>query len=256
MMDDMLALRSVGVCSSLCMVGFNLRAAGKPLWIPVVANFAFITINAVQIARILRERQEIVLAGHEHLLYENVFRNQGLTKRQVRALLSAGVVESRDAGEGLVAEGEEASSLPFLDVIVSGRVAVVVAGRTVAELSSGDFVGETSFVLGEASRSRPTVVALEPVTSIRWDADVLRRFFQEQPAVHHALSEIWNRQLVSRLRHMTQRARTRATDEAAVAKEGARLLRQQTRDDALADVLGGPAPFSAFLRRESAPEEG
>ena len=250
MMDDMLTLRAVGVGSSLCMVGFNLAAAGRPLWIPVVANSTFIAINAVQITRILRERQEIVLAEHERLLFDGVFRQQGLTKRQVRSLLEVGVVETRAPGESLATEGgkDDEPALPFLDVIVSGRAAVQVAGRTVAELSNGDFVGETSFVLGEASRSRPAVTVIEPVTSIRWEADVLRAYFHEHPVVHHALSEIWNRQLVSRLRHMTERARMRATAEALVAKE--QQLRAQA--DALADALGAPPPAAVLERKESA----
>lgn len=244
MMDDMLTLRTVGIGSSVCMVLFNMTAAGKPLWIPVLANCSFVLINAVQITRILRERQEVVLAEHEHLLYEGVFRQQGLTKRQVRALLAVGTVQTREAGEGLSLEGgqDDAPSLPFLDVIVSGRAAVRVAGRTVAELSNGDFVGETTFVLGEASRSRPAVVAVVPVTSVRWDSDALRAFFHEHPVIHHALSEIWNRQLVARLRHMTERARTRATAEALVAQE--QELRLQA--DALADALGAPPPAKAL----------
>jgi hypothetical protein len=169
MMEDMLTLRTVGVGSSLCMVCFNMTAAGRPLWIPVLANCSFVLINAVQITRIMRERQEIVLAEHEHLLFEAVFKQQGLTKRQVRALLAVGTVQTRMAGEGMSVEGapDDAPSLPFLDVIVSGQAAVRVAGRTVAVLSNGDFVGEASFVLGEASRSRPAVVALAPVISVR-----------------------------------------------------------------------------------------
>ena len=89
LMSDMLHLRAVALASSTSMILYNMRAVGKPLvdktlrnpnptptlaaptlaltltltlqWIPVCANVAFIAINSVQIAIILRERQDITL---------------------------------------------------------------------------------------------------------------------------------------------------------------------------------------------------
>lgn len=52
-------------------------------WIPVCANVAFIAINSVQIAIILRERQDITLEPHEKAVYEAVFEAAHLSKRQV-----------------------------------------------------------------------------------------------------------------------------------------------------------------------------
>ena len=47
------------------------------------ANVAFIAINSVQIAIILRERQDITLEPHEKAVYEAVFEAAHLSKRQV-----------------------------------------------------------------------------------------------------------------------------------------------------------------------------
>ena len=207
LMSDMLTLRAVAIASSTSMILYNMRAVARPLWIPVCANVVFIAINSVQIAITLRERQDILLEPHESACYESVFAQQHLSKRQVRALLGRGTLIHQAIGEPLPHGFARDGSLS-LGMIVGGRAEVVVeGGRTVGTLARGDFVGEMKFLLGDPKLRHADVIATEPTSMMLWDEGALRSFFAEQPAVHHALSEVWNRQLVRRLRRMDEKER-------------------------------------------------
>lgn len=199
LVNDMLALRGVAIAGSGAMILYNLVAAGRPLWIPVCANIIFVTINAIQIARLIQDGQEIALTEPEERLWDSTF-HQHLTKQQVRSLLASGSFESRQAGELLVRDSEAS---PDIIIIVSGEAAVMVGGRCVATLTKGDFVGEMTFLLKDSSRPKAVVVATTDVSFIRWDRPSLQAFVEDQPPIHDALSGIWSQQLVHRLRDVT-----------------------------------------------------
>ena len=276
LMSDMLTLRTVAIASSASMILYNMRAVAKPLWIPVCANVAFIAINGVQIARILHERQDISLAPHEHACFEAVFKQQHLSKRQVRELLGRGTLTHHAAGEA-IPHGFAADGSLSLGIIVGGRADVVVeGGRTVGTLHRGDFVGEMKFLLGNPKRRHASVLASEPTEMVRWDAKALRAFFDEQPAVHHALEAIWSRQLVRRVRHLDEQERARGAagltrresvlksvpsanqrgdaaeggDAAKAAAEGYRMLNHLLGDGPLASLV-----LWCYRRRHALPAQ-
>jgi len=228
----MLVLRGLAVCSCTTMVLFNLKAANPPMMIPVRFNVLFLVINAVQIVRILRERQDICLEPHEQRLYDVTFEKQHLTKRQVRKLLQVGTLEQVAPGEDLPCHvgdrGCEEEGAASLDIIVEGEAEVVVkeGNAHVALLGSGEFIGEMGFLLEDCETKHTHVLATQPTSFVRWERAKLREFFVKEPAIHHALCEIWNRQLVERLRHMDE---TPCTPCPQAAEENVQLILQEAR---------------------------
>jgi CRP/FNR family cyclic AMP-dependent transcriptional regulator len=83
-------------------------------------------------------------------------------------------------------------------VIVSGSVAVVRDGATIAQLGPGDFFGELSVLDGRPRVAQ--VVSTEPTTCLAlatWDFEAI---VQEQPSVALAVM----RELAGRLRDLTE----------------------------------------------------
>lgn len=160
-----------------------------------------------QVARLLLARSELELEPHEAQLWDALF-HKFLSQRLTRELLAAGTLECAREGDALPhgrgADGENAISL-----LVDGFASVLVASRHVATLGRADFVGEMSF-LDETLPSHAHVVALEPVSYVRWDARALRALCAREREVEHALHAIWTQQLVRRLGRMDERVRLRA----------------------------------------------
>jgi CRP-like cAMP-binding protein len=90
---------------------------------------------------------------------------EGCSKRELRSIAKAAIIEQRAAGATLCAEGTEGAELY---VILQGRCKVSRRGRKVADMGPGGVVGELS-VLTRAERNA-TVVATTPL-----EVAILRR---------------------------------------------------------------------------------
>jgi CRP-like cAMP-binding protein len=223
-MTDLLTLRVVAVSSSLSFVAYNLYITRPPLWLPIWANVVFICINVVQIGRLLAARAELQLEPHEDALWQALF-HRVLSQRQMRRLLAAGTLESANEGDALP-HGLDEHGRHSLCLVVDGFASVLVSSKPVATLGRADFVGEMSFL----DASLPThahVVALEPVSYVRWDGDALRSLFESEPPLQHALHAIWTQQLVRRLGRMDERVRLRSSRSANGDGSSTRALIQR-----------------------------
>ncbi len=80
-----------------------------------------------------------------------------LSPQVVRALEDAADLRRLKRGEILIEEGSEADTLYF---VLSGRFAVIAGGKPIAEIGSGEPIGEVAF-FGGGSRSASVVAARE-----------------------------------------------------------------------------------------------
>lgn len=97
----------------------------------------------------------------------------------------------RDTGESLIVESEDADCMY---VIARGRVRVEKGGRVIAELGSGDVVGEMA-VLSPGPR-HASVIAVEPSLFLRVGRDVVTELLLDHPQVTRGIIDV----LVRRLR--------------------------------------------------------
>jgi hypothetical protein len=192
LVKDILWLRVLTVASGLLVLA-SLVLRTQPLWEGVGWNLVFFTINVAQIRILILERRPVRLAADEQKLYQRVFRS--LKPREFVKLLALGKWENRPADEVIVASG---SALDRIMVICDGKAAVRREGKTIIELGEGRFVGEMSFLTGQAPGADvKTVTATKLVT---WPHAELRSFLENHAELRASIQQVIGTDLVAKLR--------------------------------------------------------
>jgi len=110
------------------------------------------------------------------------------------ALLHRGTWAVAERGEKLVEQGEELDRVFFIH---SGRFAVRVDGKEVAQRKGGQFVGEISFL----TKATPTatVEVLEPTRYLFWERPLLEELIEKEPTLYYAMLSSMNLDLITKL---------------------------------------------------------
>ena len=107
---------------------------------------------------------------------------QGLSKRELQRLMASAKELAFEAGDTIVAEGDEDGRFYLL---IEGDARIVKGRRTLAVLGPGDYFGEISLIDGEPRSA--TVVAESPIRALtlaRWN---FKPLLDEQPAITRKL---------------------------------------------------------------------
>jgi hypothetical protein len=179
MVRDMLWLRVLTVVGAFCLMPFYYFRT-EPLMAPLYWTLLFTALNLYWIVRLLIERAPKKLTADEQRLCELVFRT--MSPREMIRLLKLATWEQAEIGERLV---EHRKPLDRLMVIFSGRARAEVDGRTVTDLSPGQFIGAIDFVAQEAASA--DVRAIETTRYVAWPKSKLRNVMRDNPELHLAL---------------------------------------------------------------------
>jgi CRP-like cAMP-binding protein len=191
-LKDILWLRIVAVLGNLCvLVALSLEAV--PVKEAVAWNVLFFLINVVRIKLLLLERRPVQLSRDEQRLHDLTFR--ALTPRELLKLVALGRYHDKGEGEIIVAAGKK---LDAVMVILDGRAAVKKDGDVIVELGEGRFVGEMSFLTGEAPAA--DVEALAPTRLVTWPTASLKDFLAENADLRASMQHVIGTDLVSKLR--------------------------------------------------------
>lgn len=114
-----------------------------------------VMVNVIQIALEWRNRRRARFSDEERVFLEARF--PGLGPHEARRLLDLGSWRELDAGTRLTTQDSRVAQLVYL---ASGRVDVVVDGRSVATCNPGNFVGEMSLV--DSGMASATTTVTEP----------------------------------------------------------------------------------------------
>jgi hypothetical protein len=191
---DILALRALTVIAILMIAPYYFSAG--PLWEAIAWNTVFLAINLVQLWRLVLERRPVTLAPEVRALHALAFST--LTPRQFQQLISIGRWDAPAAGRLLV---EAEAPLERLSVVADGKARVEKGERTVAELEGGRFIGERSYLTGEAPSVR--VVADAGLRVVHWPTKALRDFLATRPEVRTVMQNILGADLAHKLRLRT-----------------------------------------------------
>jgi CRP-like cAMP-binding protein len=165
---------------------FNLAAAA--------IQFAWITISAVGIARLVAIRCRNRLAGDEAELAVALV--PGLPDHRARILLSLG--RHRQAGPGAVLATQD-EPVAALTYVISGTCDVERDGMSVTTIGPGSLVGETGYLSGAPASA--TVRAIGAVRLFSFDAVALRQALSRNPdiaaALERAVAGVLRRRLVT-----------------------------------------------------------
>ena len=131
---------------SVAIVGLSLEIlyfllSGGDLRTGIGWDLVFIAINAYQLSRLMQDRLSLRLPKADRELLRSVL--TGLDNSQIARLLVAGRFSDIAKDTTLAEENKPLHTLFF---ICAGHLKVTIAGREVAHLEKGNFVGEVAFL--------------------------------------------------------------------------------------------------------------
>jgi CRP/FNR family cyclic AMP-dependent transcriptional regulator len=109
---------------------------------------------------------------------------EGLSKRQLKKVASAGELVEYMAGHSVVKEGDEGDSF---FILLSGQAKVTVKGRTVNRTLPGDHFGEISLLDGGPRTA--SVISETPLTMLLIHRKRFMEILMEDPELTIALME-------------------------------------------------------------------
>jgi CRP-like cAMP-binding protein len=187
---DIMWLRILTVVAGLCVLPYYYVRALHP---PIVWTALFMLVNLVQIVLLILETRPVFLGERETQLYDAIF--HPLKPREFVKLLSIAEWKQAKTGEELL---EQSKPVPALMLISTGRGAVELDGRHVADVTPGQFVGEMGFLTQQNASAR--VVANVPTDYLAWPVPKLRAMLSASPALHVKVQGILGNDLISKLR--------------------------------------------------------
>ena len=192
LLKDILWLRFLTILSCFAGIAFNYWVPATPLYSIIYWNVLFAVINIVQIAILIRERSGIQFTAEERELHETLFSN--FAPFEFMKLMRVGQWLKAEEGEILAVENQP---LPTVMLIYNGLVGVETAGKEVAKLKDGDFIGELSFFTG--GEATATVRTLLPTRYISWPKEAIRQLFNRNPSMRFAMQAMLSADLSKKL---------------------------------------------------------
>jgi CRP-like cAMP-binding protein len=191
-LTDIFWLRVVAVVG-LALEIFYFTLSGGDLRTGIGWDLIFIVINLYQLSRLVRERLSLRLPEKDRELLRKAL--TGLNDAQIARLLGAGTLCNLADGTTLAEENRELEKLYF---ICDGRVMVSIAGRDVAHLKEGNFVGEVAFLTERPATA--TVVTASPVRALAFERETLKRFFRNETEVAGLIYQLIGRELAHKIK--------------------------------------------------------
>jgi len=140
-----------------------------------------------------RPKLSLRLPEAERELLRSIF--TGLDDVQIARLLVAGRFNDIAKGTTLAEENKPLQTLFF---ICAGHVKVTVAGREVAHLEKGNFVGEIAFLTEKPATA--TVVAEDSVRALVFERTELNQFFRNEAEVAGLVYQLLGRELAQKIK--------------------------------------------------------
>jgi hypothetical protein len=187
------ALASLAGSTSAVMVA-NQAGAPSVLVGTLAGLFSGILMAIMLLAyEVPRPRLSLQLPETERELLRSIF--TGLDDVQIAQLLVAGQFVDIAKGTTLTEENKPLETLFF---ICGGHLKVTVAGREVAHMEKGDFVGEIAFLTEKPATA--TVVAEDSVRALVFERAKLDEVFRHEAQVGGLIYQLLGRKLAQKLR--------------------------------------------------------
>jgi hypothetical protein len=190
LMRRMVWLRSFAVASGVAKIIYRAFFVFDP--VSVLWETVFVLVNIGQLLLIwYYERHHRFTEDQRHFVDSMPL---SVERRVLKRLLSFATVREIPADVVLVREGEVVKDLLY---VATGVARIESAGRIIAVCGPGDYLGEMSFLSGEAATA--TVVASKPMRVLAFDQQRLRVSVNSDAAIHRAMEAGLNRNLVGKL---------------------------------------------------------
>jgi hypothetical protein len=188
------SLASLAGSTSAVMVASQAGATSSVLIGTLAGLFSGILMAILLLAyEVPRPKLSLRLPEAERELLRSNF--TGLDDVQIAQVLVAGQFVDIAKGTTLTEENKPLETLFF---ICAGQLKVTVAGREVAHVEKGNFVGEIAFLTEKPATA--TVVAEDSVRALVFERDKLNQFFRNEAKVAGVIYQLLGRELAQKLR--------------------------------------------------------
>ena len=188
------ALASLAGSTSAVLVATQSGVTSSALIGTLAGLFSGILMAILLLAYdIPRPKLSLRLPEAERKALRSVF--TGLDDVQIARLLVAGRFNDIAKGTMLAEENKPLETLFF---ICTGHVKVTIAGREVAHLEKGNFVGEIAFLTEKPATA--TVVAEDRVRALVFERAELNQFFRNEAEVAGLVYQLLGRELAQKIR--------------------------------------------------------
>ena len=188
------ALASLAGSTSAVLVATQSGVTSSALIGTLAGLFSGILMAILLLAYdIPRPKLSLRLPEAEREALRSVF--TGLDDVQIARLLVAGRFNDIAKGTMLAEENKPLETLFF---ICTGHVKVTIAGREVAHLEKGNFVGEIAFLTEKPATA--TVVAEDSVRALVFERAELNQFFRNEAEVAGLVYQLLGRELAQKIR--------------------------------------------------------
>lgn len=186
---DVLPLRALLLAGQALFLAWGVLIENTPT---VAWNAAFMTINAVMIARVAWERRPLEIPAALRDLYDEIF--SPMSARDFLLLWEMGDPH-RAENEPLVRQGATPDALKL---ILAGTARVQRDGRHVADIGRGGFVAEMSLLSGQPASA--DVTPTDAVDYLAWSREKLATLERLNPSLYLALQKALGRDLTRKAR--------------------------------------------------------
>ena len=188
------ALASLAGSASAVLVATQSGVTSSALIGTLAGLFSGILMAILLLAYdIPRPKLSLRLPEAEREALRSVF--TGLDDVQIARLLVAGRFNDIAKGTMLAEENKPLETLFF---ICTGHVKVTIAGREVAHLEKGNFVGEIAFLTEKPATA--TVVAEDSVRALVFERAELNQFFRNEAEVAGLVYQLLGRELAQKIK--------------------------------------------------------
>jgi Cyclic nucleotide-binding domain len=194
---DVLWLRLFAVAASVIAIPFYVLQP-TVLWAPLAWSVVFASINLFQSWLLFIERRPVKLTAEEEEIRRIAF--QDLPPKKVLQVLSIGSWTNVPVGERLIERGKLPDSV---SLIVRGKVRISKDEHVLGELIAGDLVG-SALILNDIP-SNVDAVAVEPVRSMRWQIQTLKKYLSANPETRTVMQRHLARDLAGKIGRLVQR---------------------------------------------------
>ncbi len=189
LISDILWLRVVMIFAQACLLTYGIIESSAIL---IIGNVIFLTINLVQVIRLIIERRPEQMDLDIFDLYKNLFNE--MTRYEFIYFWKHGTVKSAYDREVICRKGKTHDQL---SLIIAGKVRVLKNDHMIATLRRGNFIAEMGFITHHAASA--DVIADGQVTYVSWDRDKIEDITKVYPNTMNNLQLIIGKDLVHKL---------------------------------------------------------
>jgi hypothetical protein len=189
---NMLWLRLAIIAGCVIEIIYRMNISESALWTDVPWCTIYIVLNAVQIAILMRDQSMSRFTEEEKRIYKLSFNN--FSPGDFQKLLKIAGRKTFHTGQVLMEEGVQ---LDYLVYISDGLCEVNSDGKLIANVRSGSFAGEMSFMTG-----RPTSAQVRAAVETHcfvWPKAALKELMEKKTEIEDGLKTVFNADLISKL---------------------------------------------------------